>query len=173
MIDFSSKYKNIDTLVADYKPLKFKIMGINKKERLPYGASLLRPINSIVFNIKLKLGHELSYFDYRAYLSPIERKSGDLKFLTHYGINRCRDAQNGSRSEQIRYYWYLFRYLPELSYIEKQLYDKDGKPVSDISDDVSSYILRWQYLLNVSNSFKEFIHGTDPQTGNISLRDLH
>jgi hypothetical protein len=157
---YAKKYKLHSDLAADYKPMRLKFMGVSRKERLPRAASLLRPVAVVGCRAKLSLGLELTYFDLRASLTPEQRKMGDLIFLTHFDKSHATDAENVSRTERARYYWLKIRYLPEIIYINNQLYDKQGQPILSLPKDVEMYLLRWGYMMSVSPQFVELVHGT-------------
>jgi hypothetical protein len=141
--------------------MRFRYLGWQHTEHLSKSATLLRPLVSLRNEAKQLLGLELTYFDLRASMTPEQRKKGDLQFITHFAISHAESAENTSRSEQIRYYWFRMRYLPELIHIDGQLYDKDKNPILELSEAFEMYLFRWGYLLSVPPEFVELIHGTE------------
>lgn len=172
MIDYTNKYKHYPALVEDYKPLRFKFMGYQRKERLPRSATLLRPVYFAVRHAKSALGWEVSYFDLRPSMTPEQRKKGDMTFLTHFDKSHDRGAENVSRSERARYYWLKIRYLPEIMHINSQMWHKDGQPIVDLPESIDMYLLRWGYLLSVPPEFVELIHGTEASYASALAADM-
>jgi hypothetical protein len=162
MINYTKKYKTFASIAKVYKPMRFKYMGFNRKERLQRFV-VLRPLIYIRRQMKAVMGWEITYFDLRASLTPEQRKKGDLIFLTHFDKSHAKDAQNVSRSERARYYWLKICYLPEIVHINSLMWDRDGEPIVDVPKDVQMYLVRWGYLLNASlvPGFIELLHGTE------------
>lgn len=145
--------------VEDYKPLHFKFMGIQFRERLPHETRFDVP-HVLLLRLKLLLGLRVTYFDLRTSMTSSGKKRADLAFLTHV-IRKCdRDAESTPR---IRFYITKLRYLPELWYINKHIGTKQA-------DD---YMLRWGYLLDHDPSFDELIHGTTGAVAWYALENLN
>jgi hypothetical protein len=143
----------------DYRPISFKFLGMTRHERLPR-STMFQGFHLLKLRLKSLLGHPITYFDIRASLTPEQQKNGDMWFLTAVANERARDAENCSRIHVLRCWMIIFRYLPELSYVQSVL----GSPESPHHPDqpiVDNYLLRWGYKLHVPPSFVELIHGTD------------
>lgn len=134
-----------------YKPIEFKILGIQLTEKSPRTS-----LNSLDFvraeriAIKNSMNLPINYFDVRFTLTPEGKKRADMAFLTHVIRERDRDGENVTRGEIIRYYLIKLRYLPELLYVNKTI----GTKKTD------NYMSRWGYLLDHDPSFDDLIHGT-------------
>jgi hypothetical protein len=162
MINYSKKYGHFSALVEDYKPMHFKYLGYDHKERLPYFSVATRPLVTIRRQLKSLFRLELTYFDFRASMTPEQIKTGDMIFLTHNSRNHARYAENVSRVERLRCFLIKMYYLPELVHINGQLYNKHGKPTSKLPNDIEMYLMRWKYLMKVEPDFTELVHGMDP-----------
>ena len=57
MINYSKKFKGIDDIAKQYKPMRYRIMGIEREEHLPRFV-LLRPLASLMRQTKVAIGME-------------------------------------------------------------------------------------------------------------------
>jgi hypothetical protein len=162
-------YKSYHELVADYKPLEFKVSGRNHKEHLVRSNRLLQSFSVAVQIIKVVIGLELTYFDLRSSLTPQQRKVGDMRFISHMAQTKNDHA---SRLERLRYQWLTFRYGPEIIYISKKITDLNDAPITSLSKEVRLYILRWQYSLIVEPKFVELIHGMNARQAKQTILSL-
>jgi hypothetical protein len=158
MSDYFDKYKNFDEFAKHYKPVRFRLLGLNLSESVPKKTVFHLP-HKIWLNTKAILGLKVNYFDLRPSLEPEDKKRGDMAFITHY--IRGDDIQH-SVYETIRFLITRLRYMPELIYI-------NGKLMTPVAD---RYSLRWGYLLDVKPSVVDLIHGTSPDNAFYGLENI-
>lgn len=155
------KQQSFDQFAKNYKPLRFKFLGLTLTEHMPRETSFDWP-SAIRVRIKLLLGMPINYFDLRSSLTTGSKKRADMAFLTHVIRERDRDAESVSRTELWRYRHMQLRYWPELWHANLTIGSKQ----------TDNYMLRWGYLLDYTPSFTELIHGTDNDTALYAFENL-
>jgi hypothetical protein len=185
MTDYLKASYSREHFIASYRPMKFWYRHLRQKERLLYAPSLLRPLAALRIEIKVRLGLEVTYFDFRASLTPKQRKHRDMQFLTHYAMIHAEDAENASRVERWRHDRIRRQYLAELSHIHGYFYlmpqfshmnrdfrFKQRELTGELPEEISMYLLRWGYLMNVPPAFVELIHGTEASYAKALATDI-
>lgn len=153
-----AKQQDFATFAKNYRPLRFKFLGLKLRERMPHETVFDAP-HLLRIRLKSFINLPITYFDLRASMTPVGKKRADMAFLTHV-IQKCdRDAENTPR---IRFYMIRLCYFPELGYINRHIGTKQA----------DNYMLRWGYLLDHDPSFDELIHGVDSMVAWYALENL-
>jgi len=165
------KQTDFDTFAKNYKPLCFSFIGIRCSEHMPQD-TVFGWLNSVRMHLKAQLGLPLQYFDLRYTLTTESKKRADMAFITHFIKEHSGNVRNASLFEQLHYLQTKLRYLPELRYIHSVVYSPET-PNHPEQPKVDLHLLRWGYLLDVSPSFIDLIHGTNRENAIDTLENLY